>query len=349
MIPAFTRRSAMLAASAGLAACCTKAPQEARSPSNPKGCWSARPALPFAVQEIYPAAHNGHIHIAGGLLASGGRVTGVSDRHIAYDPANGVSRDLAPLSARKHHPHAVDHKGALYLLGGFTSDPDRVTWIMSEDTLMYQDAGNAWAQVTPAPERHAEVVAASIGNLIHVVGGRRPKGAANAAYGDHEDVDRHLVYDPPANSWSRAAPALSARNSAAGAVIGGLWHVVGGRHVSSGPTDAHEVYDPKEDRWRGATPMPKGSGAGGNAAAVLDGSLYAFGGEYFDNGGRVHPEVWRYDPGADAWTTATAMPTPRHGLGAVAIGNAIYLVGGAKRPSGNETADAVERFTLNCA
>jgi hypothetical protein len=43
------------------------------------------------------------------------------------------------------------------------------------------------------------------------------------------------------------------------------------------------------------------------------------------------------------------MPTPRHGLGAVVIGDAAYLVGGAKRPSGNDTADTVEAFTLACA
>jgi N-acetylneuraminic acid mutarotase len=302
------------------------------------------------VQEIYPALHRGRIHVAGGLLGEGGRVVGVSDRHVAYDPATGESASLAALPAKKHHPHAVDHKGALYLLGGFGSDPDRVTWIMSEETLAYQDNTDSWTPLAPASEKHAEVVATSLDNLIHVVGGRRPRGGANAAYGDHEDVDRHLIFDPAANAWARAAPALSARNSAAGAVIDGLWHVVGGRSVANGPTDAHEVYDPREDRWRNATPMPKGSGAGGNAAATLNGALYAFGGEYFTGGaGGVHAEVWRYDPKTDLWTEAAAMPTPRHGLGAVAVGDAIYLVGGAKRPSGNDTADTVERFTLACA
>src|SRR5690606_27922672 len=180
-----------------------------------------------------------------------------------------------------------------------------------------------------------------------VVGGRRPKASANLAYGDHEDVTRHLVYDPAANSWRNAAPALTARHSASGGVINGLWHVVGGRSVAAGATDAHEVYDPKEDRWRSAAPMPKGSGAGGNAAGVLANKLYLFGGEYFDNGGRVHPEAWQYDPATDAWTSRPPMPTPRHGLGAIVIDRSIYLVGGAKKPGGSETSDAVESFTLS--
>jgi N-acetylneuraminic acid mutarotase len=324
--------------------------QASEIPSDAAGCWTAQPPLPFAVQEIYPAAHNGRIHIAGGLLGEGGRVAGVSDRHIACDPATGSTATLASLPARRHHPYAVELKGRIYLLGGFGSDPDRVTWIMSTDTLLYDDAGNAWSAREPAPEPHAEVVAASLGEHIHVVGGRRPRSAANAAYGDHEDVDRHIVYDPAANSWSKAAPALSARNSAAGAVIGSFWHVVGGRSMAGGPSDAHEVYDPKEDRWRTAAPMPQGSGAGGNAAATLGGALYVFGGEYFSGGaGGVHAEVWRYDPKTDSWTAAAPMPTPRHGLGAVAIGDAIWLVGGAKRPSGNDTSATVERFALACA
>jgi N-acetylneuraminic acid mutarotase len=350
---ALTRRTAIFTAGAAVAACCTKPPAATQAPAmttKVAGCWSSKPALPFAVQEIYPAAHRNRIHIGGGLLATGGRVTGVSDRHIAYDPATGASVDLATLPQKRHHPHAVDHKGQLYLFGGFGSDPTSVTWIMSTDTLVYDDASNAWSPLTPAPEPHAEVIAASLGDRIHIVGGRRPKGIANATYGDHEDVDRHLVFDLDANAWSKAAPAHSARNSAAGAVIDNLWHVVGGRSMAGGPSDAHEVYDPKEDRWRSAAPMPKGSGAGGNAAGALDGFLYAFGGEYFTGGaGGVHPEVWRYDPKTDAWTAAAPMPTPRHGLGAVVIGDAIWLVGGAKRPSGNDTSDAVERFTLACA
>ena len=347
----FTRRGAMLAAGASavaLSSAGAQTPQAsdqiAVTSGRGAGYNVGRKPLPFAVQEIYPAAHRGRIHIAGGLVGEGGRVTGVSDRHIAYDPKTETSMALASLPAPRHHPHAVDHDGRLYLLGGFGANPGAIDWIMSTDTLIYDDAANRWGKLAPAPEPHAEVVATSLGDRIHIVGGRRPKGAPNGAYGDHEDVDRHLVFDPAAGTWSKAAPALSKRNSAAGAEIDGIWHVVGGRSMVGGPTDAHEVYDPKEDRWRNAAPMPKGAGAGGNAAGVLDSILYVFGGEYFDNGGRVHPEVWAYDPGKDAWTPAAPMPTPRHGLGAVTIGGAIWLVGGAKKPSGNDTSNTVESF-----
>lgn len=353
-----TRRSALLAAGASLTTACTQAPAgdgsqrddiivTAKTPirRDPQYGTKYRP-LPFAVQEIYPAAHKDRIHIAGGLLGEGGRVAAVSDRHIAYAASDQSIAELARLPAPRHHPHAVSHAGRLYLLGGFGTNPGAINWIMSADTLVHDDAADTWSALAPAPAPHAEVVAVSLVERIHVVGGRRPKGAANLAYGDHEDTDRHLVYDPGANVWTTAAPALTARNSAAGGVIDGRWHVVGGRSMANGPTDAHEVYDPKEDRWRNAAPMPKGSGAGGNAAGVIAGRLYVFGGEYFDNGGRVHPEAWEYDPVADTWAAMPPMPTPRHGLGAVTIGSTIWLVGGAKKPSGSETSDVVERFLL---
>ena len=83
---------------------------------------------------------------------------------------------------------------------------------------------------------------------------------------------------------------------------------------------------------------------GGLAAAALEGKLYAFGGEYFDNGGGVYPESWMYDPQIDSWTALTDMLTPRHGLGAVTLRSSIYVIGGAKQASGIDTSPIVERF-----
>lgn len=351
-----TRRTALAASGAALVACAApESPELDQQPGAtgaPRGgeAWLApKPPLPFAIQEIYPALHKGRIHIAGGLLGEGGRVVGVSDRHIAYNPATGASETLKKLPAATHHPQLVSCRGQLFLLGGFRTNPGAVNWIMTPSTQLYlHDTEDGWSGLADAPAPHAEAVSVATGDRIHIVGGRTPKGAANLAYGDHADTDHHLVYDIAANSWTKAAPALTKRNSATGGMINGLWHVAGGRHVVDGPSDAHEVYDPKEDRWRAAAPMPKGSGAGGNAAGVINGQLYVFGGEYFHDGGKVHAEVWRYDPKADAWHAATPMPTPRHGLGAVVIDDAVWLVGGAKKPSGSDTSNAVERFTLAC-
>ena len=78
---------------------------------------------------------------------------------------------------------------------------------------------------------------------------------------------------------------------------------------------------------------------------ALNGKLYAFGGEFFNDGGGVYPEAWAYDPATDAWTALPDMPHPRHGLGAVALGEDIYVIGGALRVGGSQTSDLVEIFT----
>lgn len=339
-----TRRTALAGTGAALAACAGPTTSEAQHRA--KAWLSPKPPLPFAVQEIYPTLHNGRIHIAGGLLGENGRVVGVSDRHIAYDPATGGSEFLRKLTFPTHHPQVVSCRGQLFLLGGFRTNPGAVNWKMTTSTEVYLHNTEAgWNGLRDAPAPHAEAVATAIGERIHIVGGRTPRGSANLDYGDHADTDHHLVYDVASNTWSYAAPARTRRNSAAGVMIGGLWHVAGGRHVENGPSDAHEVYDPREDRWRTAAPMPKGAGAGGNAAGVINGQLYVFGGEYFHDGGKVHAEVWRYDPGTDTWVAEAPMPTPRHGLGGVTIGDSIWLVGGARKPSGNDTTDTVEVFT----
>ena len=83
-----------------------------------------------------------------------------------------------------------------------------------------------------------------------------------------------------------------------------------------------------------------------SCCASVEGALYVFGGEWFDNsGGGVYAQVWRYDPQSDSWTGMGRMPTPRHGLGAVAVRNAIATIAGAAQPSGVETTAKLDWFT----
>lgn len=86
--------------------------------------------------------------------------------------------------------------------------------------------------------------------------------------------------------------------------------------------------------------MPQGQG--GLAAASAGGKLYAFGGEFFDNGGGVYKECWCYNPTEDSWGRTTPMKSPRHGLAGTAIGRDIYAIGGALQAGGNQTSNRVE-------
>ncbi len=312
--------------------------------------WMAGPSLPIRVQEIYPAVLDGTLYVAGGLSPDAGQgPIGISERVFALEPGAQHWRERARLPVPVHHPNLVALEREIYAIGGFTGANGRA-WSMSAAVRVYNPSRNAWTRGPDMPDPYAETVCAAINDRIHVVTGRRPAGSANAQWSDHADTNAHVVLDTASGNWTTAAPAPTARNSAAGAVLNGRLHVVGGRTVSGGNTAAHEIYDPATDRWRRAAPLPQPEagplGAGGLAAAALGGTLYAFGGEYFDNsGGGVYGQVWAYDADADVWSEASRMPTPRHGLGALTVGDAIWTLGGAARAGGNETSAAVELFT----
>ena len=87
-------------------------------------------------------------------------------------------------------------------------------------------------------------------------------------------------------------------------------------------------------------------GGCGLLVKVADGKIVAFGGEYFGRRSGVHPESWIYDPAIDAWEAGPGMLTPRHGLGGVSLGGAIYAVGGATRAGAEGTSAALEVLEL---
>lgn len=90
--------------------------------------------------------------------------------------------------------------------------------------------------------------------------------------------------------------------------------------------------------------MPKA--AGGLAVAVLGSHLHAFGGEELETEGPdgVIAQAWRYSPATDRWEALPDMPTPRHGLAAVAIDNRILLIGGGALPATGRTTRVTESF-----
>jgi hypothetical protein len=53
-----------------------------------------------------------------------------------------------------------------------------------------------------------------------------------------------------------------------------------------------------------------------------------------------------YDPNTDTWQSHAPMPTPRHAVGAVTIGDWIYVAGGGAVTGGAVQSAVHEAFTL---
>ncbi len=319
------------------------------------GRWTPRTDMPFAAQEIYPAEFRcgGEpvIVVAGGITAGVGGKLGVTDQCAFYVAVADIWNMGATLPAPRHHLALASAGGALFAIGGFAAD-EQGQWRMQRDVWRIDDLNREkWRTVAPLPIPQAEAVTLSDDGLIHLIGGRTPKGERNQDWQDQADTGAHWVYDAKEDNWSARAPLPSPRNSAAGAVYGGELFVLSGRTVTSGNWPVCHAYDPKADRWREIAPMPnptKGapSGRGGHAAAVVkDRGICVFGGEWFGDRSGVYDINLVYDPARNRWTGyAPEMPRPRHGLGAVSLGGSIYTIGGATGAGAVGTCAFVDRF-----
>lgn len=103
------------------------------------------------------------------------------------------------------------------------------------------------------------------------------------------------------------------------AVLDGKVFTIAGYDASGASTATVEVYEPATDRWRGVTPLPLATNH--NAAAVVHGVLYAFGG--------TSPRAFAYDAVRDAWAEVATMRYTHGGTPAVAvIEGQLYVAGG---------------------
>ena len=305
--------------------------------------WQTLAPMPIAVQEIYPAVHNGKIYVAGGLSdALPESAQQMTDAVQLYNPASN-SWQLAPaLPEPRHHAYLVSVANQLFLFGGFVI-ADGGRWSASNDVLLLDEQSQQWRNVAKLPKPLTETVAVVLNDKVHLASGRSPAGVNNAQWRDQVDVNWHWLFDPQSLTVTEAAPLPQAFNSATGAVLNGQFYVVGGRQVGGANLAQLQRYDAATNSWRVLSAMPQAQG--GLAAGALAGDMLVFGGEYFDNGGGVYRQVWRYQPGTDRWLQQGTMSLPRHGLGAVTLNNQIYVLGGASVVGLKATSVVLERVT----
>jgi hypothetical protein len=61
----------------------------------------------------------------------------------------------------------------------------------------------------------------------------------------------------------------------------------------------------------------------------------------------VFGQMESYDPASNTWQSHAAMPIPRHAVGAVTIGDWIYVAGGGAVLGGSVQSAVHEAFTLS--
>lgn len=308
-------------------------------PGPARADWVSVAPMPAPAQEIYGDTHEGRFLTLAGFDESGQPTTTAR----AYDPVTDTWRGLPPLPEPRHHVGVAVVEDRLYAIGGFRGTPP--VWAAVDEVRVLDLTRGGWSEAPPLPTPRGEHVSAVVAGKIYVIGGRVPTRPGANRFERHRDTKRVDVFDPTDGSWSSAPDAPTARNSAAVGVIDGLIHIAGGRQF--GPDGqirnvaVHEVFDPSTGEWTARAPLPEAQG--GLSAAVLDGLLYACGGEAFVPNPTVFAACWRYDPARDAWSALPDMRTPRHGTAAAALNGALYVFGGAT-VAGFGAVNTVERL-----
>lgn len=305
------------------------------------GSWLLLQPMPYQQNEAATAVVDGKIYVIGGFEFE----TEPTTRIQVYDPAIAKWSEGTPLVEGVHHASVAVVDNKIYLVGGFRNifskrEPVDNVWV-------FDPAAKKWEKKTSLPSPRGALMAATIGDKIYAIGGEhyRPTGklvpdGAPAAY---EPVADLTVYDSKSEKWQTLPPMKYARDHAFFGVINGKLYLVGGRDRPKYDITALEAFDPASGTWSDLAPMPTGR-SGGNST-VLNGKLYVFGGEGKPNNPLgIYDEVEAYDAASNTWSKLGPMPFPRHSQSAAAVGNRIYLPGGAPHRAGYDVLRYVDAF-----
>lgn len=311
---------------------------DSAAPKGPPGRWEARAALPLPRSEMaWATAWAGRMHIVGGY--GEGRV----DRayHHVYDPAQDRWLTAAPLPRGANHVSVAADAGRVYALGGFLqqnrgSDPN---------AYAYDVAADRWDAIAPLPRPRGAGAAVALNGKIHLIGGASEPASERASVGWHE------VYDPQADRWETRKALPGARDHVGCVAFRGVIHVIGGRfNTFEYNTGLHHVYLPDRDTWEMRAALP--TVRSGHGLVIYRDRLFAMGGEagVVRDGNltqqRVFGQMESYDPASDSWQSHAPMPTPRHAVGATAIGDRVFVAGGGAVTGGAVQSAVHEAFTL---
>jgi N-acetylneuraminic acid mutarotase len=138
--------------------------------------------------------------------------------------------------------------------------------------------------------------------------------------------------------WARLAPFPEPAEEILGAAAGGKMYVFAGLAPIWKPMGMVYEYDPASNQWTKKKPMALASHH--VAFTEYHGKIYAFGGFVFPPSGPPAwvpiNNAWEYDPATDNWKALAPLPTKRGAAVAAAVGDKIYIIGGAALLPGSE-------------
>jgi len=282
--------------------------------------WRALPDAPTARLMMAWTVLDGNIWVIGGLR-EGSALQIVQ----SYDPLTGAWQSGPPLPIPLHHAVAVTYRGEVIVIGGTTDNIARAS------NKVFALRGNNWVELPTLKHARAAPGAAVVGDKIVVVGGQNNK----------QVVPQTEIYD--GNSWSEAPDLPNPREHLAAVSDGTYFYAVGGRFLSADKNSAaFDRFDPVSNSWTTLVDMPTPRGSYG--ATFIDGRIVAVGGE---DPTQVLDAAEMYDIAEGKWTKLAPLPEARHAEVVAAVGNTVYVIGGANRPTHEGPVATIDALEFN--
>jgi N-acetylneuraminic acid mutarotase len=237
--------------------------------------------------------------------------------------------------ARVESPTAVVN-GKIYLFGGFTEDLDA-----SNRVDVYDPASDSWSRKKDMPAHLTHLNPALDGNTIWFAGGFKGKhpGPVTAEV---------WKYDIAADSWTGGPPLPERRAGGGLAVVERKLHYFGGyktdRDTNAGDHWSLSLDGGKDWQHEADLPDPRGH----VSAAVLDGKIYALGGDHGHDKTQIDVKsCHRFDPATKKWSEIASLPDGRSHFesSTIVYKDRILIVGGrcnSSQPPRNVVDDLLQ-------
>jgi len=277
--------------------------------TGPCAGWESLPGLPtprFLGPQV--SAVDDKIYVVGGMLRDGKTYTETGKVQV-FNPSTGTWAESAPMPSARCNFAVTAANGKIFAIGGNRVTNSEVLNIVEE----YDPATDRWTRRADMPTGRWHLAVGAAKNQIYAVGGR----------GGNRAFER---YDVEKDAWTRLPDLAAPKENPFCAVLGDRLFVLGG----TGPDGKEdyavfEEYEPDAACWlpRPALPTPRTD----VAIVAASGRLFVIGG--WQQGG-LTAKVEIFNPATNSWTSGSDCPTPVSFAGAAAVGERIFLAGGAK-------------------
>jgi N-acetylneuraminic acid mutarotase len=187
--------------------------------------WAALAPMPTVRGALAAVAVGNRVHVIGGSTlpdyakarqgftpAFGGEQAAT---HEIYDVQSNQWTSARPMLTGRNH-HGIGHiNGKIYVVGGRVGSAfvGASTNIAANEA--YDIATDTWLPRALLPTSRSGVMCSVLDGRLHAIGGEGATGPFRGAFKEHE------VYDPPSNTWLKAADMLTPRHAFAIATIDG--------------------------------------------------------------------------------------------------------------------------------